>query len=116
MSSNYIANHQRGTTWNGMEILLEKEIQPPSSPVIFEPVDLSTVQVVASFREKKGSAVIFEFKTQDGTITIPEPLSGKMNFMPRKMNVPVCTYFFEVLLIQSDGTTTEVMSNYWTIE
>lgn len=117
MAKNYIEDHKKGTTWDGLSIKFEEEndlaINPNGPPFI--PVNLTGVSVLIRFRDKFNSSVIFDFKTANNTVTIPDPLSGELFMMPRKMDVPECNYWFDVELTFPNQRVEEPISSYWTI-
>lgn len=98
-----IANHKKGDEWNGMELLIEDSIVNPDETETFFPLDLTGYSVVAKFKVSPTGVSYFEFKTADGTITIPDPTNGVILFMPRIMNVPAQQYVFDVELTPPSG-------------
>jgi hypothetical protein len=115
MSKNYIEDHKIGTTWDGLKILFEEEEELQNNPneTSYMPVDLTGVSVLIQFKEKGRDTVIFEFKTEDNTVTIPNPLLGEIFMESRPMDVPKCEYAFTVKLIFPDGSIKEPIESFW---
>lgn len=86
-----IPDHKRGDTWSGGVFLFEKEDIPEVNPV-----DLSDVSILIQFRDRPNGKVVFEFKTEDNTIEVLEPTTGKFRLNPRKMTYPECDYYGDV--------------------
>jgi hypothetical protein len=86
-----IPDHKRGDSWSGGTFLFENEnIQAVN------PVNLTDVSVLVQFRDRPNGRVVFEFKTEDETIIILNPLEGKLVLVGRKMNYPECDYYGDV--------------------
>jgi hypothetical protein len=115
MSKNYIEDHKRGTTWDGLKILFEVEDDVQSNPneTSYTPLNLTGVSVLIQFKEKGSDTVVFEFKTENNTVTIPAPLTGEIFMESRKMDVPKCEYAFTVKLIFPDGSIKEPIESFW---
>lgn len=106
-----IAEHKRGDTWNGMSFLCE-ELQEDGSHL---PLDLTGVKVLIQFKTSNNGNPIFEFKTDDGTITIPEPLAGEIIMMPRIIDVYPNKYIFDIQLTYPNGIVETIVSGSWVI-
>lgn len=105
-----IADHKKGTTWDGLEIVATT-IDENNNIV---PLDLTGASVVANF--KSGNNTIFSFKTSDNSIIIPNPTNGKMNFAPRVMNVPPNNYYFDVIVTLENGDIEPIVDTHsWNI-
>jgi hypothetical protein len=115
MSKNYIEDHKIGTTWDGMKLQFDEEdaVQTNPNETSYTPVNLTGVSVLIQFKEKGSDTVIFDFKTEDNTVTIPDPLSGEIFMESREMNVPKCEYAFGVLLIFPDGRKDMPIESFW---
>jgi hypothetical protein len=117
MAKNYIEDHKVGTTWDGLKMVFEEEDEIQSNPneTSFTAVDLTGVSVLIQFKEKGSDTVIFEFKTEDNTVAIPNPVLGEIFMESRKMNVPKCEYAFTVKLIFPDGSIKEPIESFWNL-
>jgi len=116
MCKNYINNHPKGTTWYGMELLIEEEVIPATDPKTYRPKDLTGATVVANFRKEHSLEISFIFSSENGIVTIPNPLDALIIFGSQLMNVDAYTYSFDVLLTYANGDVEEVLSNFWKIE
>jgi hypothetical protein len=58
---------------------------------------------------------LFEFKTSDGTIAIPNPIDGKIIMMPRIIDVKEYNYIGDVQLTFQNGTVKTILTSYWKI-
>lgn len=88
-----IPAHKRGDSWNGGVLFFEQQDVPEINPV-----DLTGVSVLIQFRDKPNGRVVFEFKTEDNTVSIPNPLDGKIVLKGRRMTYPECDYYGDVQL------------------
>ena len=104
--ANLIVDHKVGDTWNGFSFTLEDEDT-------MLPVDLTGVSVLIQFKITPNSITAFEFKTSDGTVTIPIPTNGEILMMPRIMNVIANTYKFDVQLTFPSGEVQTIVSDSW---
>lgn len=109
---NLIFDHKRGDSWDGMSFLCE-ELQEDG--VTYLPIDLTGVEVLIQFKADAEGIASFEFKTSDGTVTIPDPLSGEIFMMPTKIEARPKVYMFDVQLTYPDGTTETIISDNWKI-
>lgn len=100
---NTIPDFKRGDDWNGMELLIEDSFINEANVEVFFPLDLTGYTVISKFKANPTGIAYFEFTTADGTIAIPNPLDGKILFMPRKINVPAQKYVFDVELTSPAG-------------
>jgi hypothetical protein len=118
MSKNYIENHKRGTYWDGAFFLFEEEDIPSQSPnePTFSPLNLTGIAVSAHLKETENGSVVLEFKQSDLSLTVPDPLSGKIFLMPRPIDIPECTYILKIVFDYGGGRIEEPISNFWTIE
>jgi hypothetical protein len=122
MAENYIKNHPKGTTWYGMELLVEEEVFPFTDPKTYTPKDLTGVSVLAEFRKNHSDEVVFYFKTDDGSVVIANPIDGKIVFQPKLMNYDEANYSFDVLLIKPNADVAkvddvdEILNSYWTLD
>jgi hypothetical protein len=106
--ANLIADHKKGDTWDGFSFLFEELVND-----IYVPFNLTGVTALIQFKTNPLGNAVFEFKTSDGTITIPTPLTGQIYMMPRVMNYEALTYSFDVQLTFLDGTVkTYVNDNF----
>ena len=106
-----IADHKRGTTWDGISFLFE-EPQPNGT---YLPTNLTGVKIIIDFLWVKNGEPVFSFSTLDGTITIPNPLNGVVFMQSRLITVPENRYMFDVKLTLANGDIKEPISDYWTI-
>jgi len=107
-----IPDHKRGDTWDGMEIVITETNELNQNV----PVDLTGVEVISQFKSSLNESFVFEFKTSDNSILIPDPTTGEIYFNSRKMDFPAKLYFFDVQLKFQDGTIeTIVPTHSWTL-
>ena len=109
---NIIADHKRGTTWDGLSIKCEV-LQEDGATLL--PVDLTGVVIVADFKIDKNSDSYFSFKTANNTIIVPYPANGEFLFMPRFIDYYENYYHFTVKLFYPNGTIEEIISSAWKI-
>lgn len=109
--ANIIADHKRGTTWDGISFLCEDE-QPNGT---FLPTNLTGVKISIDFLLNKNGTPVFSFSTLDGTITTPNPLNGVVFMQSRLITYPENRYMFDVKFTLANGNITEPISDYWTI-
>jgi hypothetical protein len=106
---NSISNHKKGDTWNGMELFIEDSVISTNGIETFVPMNLTGYSVSSKLKTSPTGSSFFEFKTSDNTITIPNPLTGIILFMPvKKLNLPAQQYMFDVELISPDGDVTTI--------
>ena len=105
-----IANHIKGDTWDGVEIIATTKDENGASI----PLDITGCDIIAQF--KINTSTVFEFKTSDNTILVPNPTTGQFFLAPRKMDVEANTYKFDIEVTYPDGTVeTIVPAHSWTI-
>lgn len=111
--ANLIADHRRGDTWDGMSFLYEDYLE---DGVTLAPVSLVGVSILVQFRVSPNSPVVFQFKTEDESITIPEPLTGEFFFMPiEKVKTQAALYSFDIQFTFPDGTVVTAGPEKWLI-
>jgi hypothetical protein len=107
-----IADHKRGDTWDGMEVIATETDEFD----VVVPIDLTGVEIVSQFKTSINEPFVFEFKSSDGTILVTDPESGTMYFNERNMDFPVKTYFFDIQLKFPNGRVqTIVPTHTWTL-
>ena len=74
-----IADHKRGTTWDGISITCE-ELQEDGFTLI--PVNLLGVVIEIDFKIEQNTDPYFSFKTSDNTIVVANPNSGEFSIKP----------------------------------
>jgi hypothetical protein len=110
---NFIEPHKRGDTWDGIEIEYF-EYAPDGITKI--PTNLTGVTVLCQFKgNANGFYVFFDFKTSDGTVTIPNPLNGKIILMPKEINVSAAVYSTDVQLTFPSGRVESNLAGSWKI-
>lgn len=82
--------YRKGDTYNGRKITF--------------PFDMTGVNVLIQFKESLSSTLTFEYKTEDGTITVPNPINGEIFLMPRIMEYPANTYNYDIQLTFTNGS------------
>jgi hypothetical protein len=98
-----LADHKKGQTWNGFEVTLTRETAPNSG--VQEPIDLTGVTIVSQFKTTPKGGAVFEFKTSDSSITMPNATLGKFVYMPViNMNYPANNYVFDYKVIFPNNT------------
>jgi ribosomal protein S1 len=103
---NAIADHKRGDTWNGMVVTIKKNGVP---------VDLTGYSAISRFKNNPTGTAIFEFKTSDDTLTIPNPTDGKIYYSKRKIEVQANRYVFDLQITNLDNVVKTVANGSWTI-
>jgi hypothetical protein len=81
--------YRKGNTWNGRKLKF--------------PWDLTGARIVMEFKTSPSSSVIFEYKTDDNTLLMPDPSSGEFWMAPRKMEYPAATYIYSVKIYFENG-------------
>lgn len=112
--ANLIADHIKGTTWDGFMFKLEDETAPESE--IYEPVDLTGAIIISQFKTTPKGGVVFEFKTSDNSITIPDPESGEFFYEERIINVPANNYIFDFQITFPNGVVFSSEPDYFRIK
>lgn len=107
-----ISDHKRGDTWDGMEVIATTT----NDLDVVIPIDLTGVQILAQFKTSIDGLFVFEFKTSDNTILVPNPTTGVFLFAPRNMDFPAKNYFFDIQLIYPNGDIeTIVPTHTWAL-
>ena len=104
-----IVDHQKGTTWDGAEMIITES----DSEGVMVPKDLTGVEIIAQFKNNRD--VIFTYKTTDNSISVPNPTNGKLYFVGGIINHPANTYFFEVQFKLLNGDIEKTPVHSWTI-
>ena len=81
--------YRRGDTFNGRKYKF--------------PFSLVGVGILMQFKTNKEGRATFEFKTEDNSIAVPDPLSGEMFMEKRLMNYKPDKYFYDIQLTFADG-------------
>ena len=102
-SKNAILDHKRGDTWDGLELYFEDSNVDANGIETFLPINLTGYTFLARFKTSQTGVLVFDFKTENNTITIPNPLDGKIYLMPRKIEVQARTYFFDIQMTDANG-------------
>lgn len=109
----YIEPHKRGDTWGGVEFTLT-ELQPDL--ITYLPINLTGCSVLMQFRKSHNSAIVMEFSTTDATITIPNPLNGKIKVIGRDINLSAGDIFmYDVQLTYANGVIETLFEDTWLI-
>jgi hypothetical protein len=111
--ANLIADHIKGTTWDGFMFKLEDETAPESG--IYEPVDLTGCTIISQFKTTPKGGMVFEFKTSDNSITIPTPANGEFFYEERIINNPANNYIFDFQITFPSGVVFSSDPDYWRI-
>ncbi len=101
---NAILDHKKGDTWDGIEMFFE-DSEIIDNEEVFTPTDLTGCTFLARFKTQPAGSTIFEFKSADNTITFKDndPSTGRIVFMPRKMDVPAQRYIFDIQMTSASG-------------
>jgi hypothetical protein len=106
-----IADHKKGDTWDGIEIIATTV----DAMNVSVPLNLTGASVLAEFK-LLNEKVVFKFETSDNSIVVSEPLLGKIVFAPKKIDYPEDTYYFDVQVTYPGGAVeTIVPTHSWTI-
>lgn len=103
---NEIAEHKRGDTWNGMVVTIKKNGVP---------FDLTGYTAISRFKNNPTGSTIFEFTTDSFTLTIPNPVDGKIYYVKRKIEVQANRYVFDLQITSIDNVVKTVATGSWTI-
>ena len=95
MSNNILAPHIKGTTWYGMVCTITEDDGSPKN--------LTGVTAISTFRKNHNSAIALEFKTSDASLTIPNPIDGKIYYNERFIDIAEAHYIFDLFITTSDG-------------
>jgi hypothetical protein len=69
------------------------------------PFDLTGAVILCQFKVKPAlNVVTFEYKSEDGSITVPTPTNGEIFFQPRRMSYPTSIYYYDIQITFSNGT------------
>ena len=99
-----LAPHKKGDYWNGLELFIEDSvIDPITSVETFVPANLTGCTFISRFKTNPTGRVFFEFSTADNSITVPNPIDGKIFFLPKVLNVPAQLYIFDVQMTDVSG-------------
>lgn len=112
--ANLISDHIKGDTWDGFMFKLEDETEFGSE--IYEPVDLTGCTIISQFKTTPKGGVVFEFKTSDNTITIPDPINGEFFYEERIINYPANTYIFDCQITFPSGVVFSIDPDYFRIK
>lgn len=104
--ANEIAAHKKGDTWNGMVVTLKRNTIP---------VDLTGYTAISRFKTSLNGASVFEFKTSDNSLTIPNPIDGKIYYIGRKIDYFPNKYLFDLEITSPDGVVKTIANGSWTI-
>ena len=106
-----IADHKKGDTWDGIEIIATTQ----DAMGAIEPINLTGATILAEFKISNGK-VAFKFETSDNSIIVSEPLLGKIVFAPKKIEYPENTYYFDVQITYPDNKVETIIPTHsWTI-
>ena len=109
----YIEPHKRGDTWGGVDFTLT-ELQPDL--ITYLPINLTGCSVLMQFKKSHNSAIVMEFSTANGTITIPNPLNGVIKVKGRNIDISAGdTLMYDVQVTYSNGVIETLFEDTWTI-
>jgi hypothetical protein len=97
----------RGDTWPGIA-----SITIQTSGV---PVSLSGANIKMQLREDIDSPVALELSTNNGGITITDPLNGVFQLPPQIIDVPFDTYNYDIQVTFPNGTVKTYLAGTWQI-
>ena len=103
--------HTRGSTFNGRMLKMYD-----GRGVDKTPMDLTGVEIIMQFKKSLDSSVVFEFKTADDSITIPNPLSGEFFMMPTNKLTMVGDFVYNLKIIFPTGRVKIYYYSHWKIE
>lgn len=93
------ANHKKGDTWSGADIKVNG-------------YDLTDSQILSQFKVSENGPVVFEFKTQDNTISFTNPSQGMFKFNKRILDYPATTYYFDIQVTFQNGDVLTVVDTH----
>lgn len=95
MSNNILAPHIKGTTWYGMVCTITEEDGSPKN--------LTGVTAISTLRKNHNSAIALEFNMTDSSLTIPNPIDGRIYYNKRFIDIPEANYKFDLFITNSEG-------------
>ena len=101
--------HKRGDTFNGFMFEVTQD---------FIPVDFTGAVITIQLRVKPGSAVVLEWKTSDGSITISGAGNNIINMNEKtgpEMNVAPNTYKYDINVVLANGVTNTYVAGIFPI-
>lgn len=109
-SENYFPDIIKGDTFTGSSMTFFDGVGETKTPM-----DLTGASVLIAFKKGEGQSAVFSFSTDDNTILIPDPLTGKILLAPRIMAYSAYTYVFDVQVTFASGTVKTFFKNYWRV-
>jgi len=102
-----IPDHLRGDTWNGF----------PSISITRDgnPLPLSGANVLMQFRKDVDSPVALELSTDNGGVTITDPINGVLSVPPVLITMQYGTYHYDLQVVLPNGYTKTYMKGNWNI-
>ena len=106
--ANIIADHKRGTTFDGISFTFEEE----QTNGTFLPMNLTGFRIDIDFLVNKNGTPVFSFSTANSTISVSNSV---VTMLPRLITVPENRYMFDIKFTNPNGEITEPVANYWNI-
>jgi hypothetical protein len=100
-----IPPHHRGDTWDGINSIT---ISVNGVPII-----LTGTSIKMEFRQGPDYPVVLTFSTSDNTLQIIG--TSSIRVMPRKIEIPFGTYYYDLQVTYPDGKVKTYMSGSWKI-
>ena len=104
-----IADHQKGTTWDGISIFISEDDSSGNKI----PKDLTGAEIIAEFKNNRD--VVFTYKNLDGSILVPNPTDGIIYFVSSVIEHPESLYYFDVKIILPNGDIVKIPTHTWNI-
>jgi hypothetical protein len=100
-----IPSHRRGDTWDGINSIA---ISVNNVPVV-----LSGASISMEFRQDIDTPVVMSFSTETSTIQVLN--ANTIRILPRKIEVPFATYYYDLQVTYPTGVVKTYMSGSWAI-
>jgi len=100
-----IPPHRRGDTWDGINSIT---ISINNAPIV-----LSGASVKMEFRQDIDAPVAMTFSTENSGIVILN--ANTIRLMPRKIEVPFATYYYDLQVTYPTGIVKTYMAGTWPI-
>jgi hypothetical protein len=95
-------DQKKGDTFQPYEFIVRTRTDVPV------PVDLTDLQIIATFRVNSRDGKVIHVATIDEGITIDDPTSGRFILNPWKLNIQPCVVLVDIRFIGSDLIDTPI--------
>lgn len=109
-SNNFIQPHVKNTWFEGLQMTFTQTIDNVTSPI-----DLNGFGVLITLKLSETSPVVYEFKTEDNTVSITDANNGVIMLEPRGDLNAVGNYLISLFLIDVSGNLIPYFTDYFSI-